>query len=126
MSPLVAIAGLARRESRMHIRTIQKDHRAWSERLWGEPLSRPSHQPILGLTEEVGELAKAHLKSEEGLRSVSKVEYREAKIDAVGDIFLFLCDYCSCENIDLEVAVGRVWEKVSKRTPETEAKRGLK
>ena len=90
---------------------LQNEVGAWSRRNF--PNNQPYH-PLLGLQEEVGELAHAHLKAEQGIRGTDK-EHHRAKIDAVGDILIYLCDYCERNCIALDTAVGMTWDKVSRR-----------
>jgi NTP pyrophosphatase (non-canonical NTP hydrolase) len=69
------------------------------------------YQPLLGVSEEVGELAHAHLKHEQGIRDVKQ----EDKDDAVGDIIIYLADYCNKNGIDMQRTVIKTWNEVSKR-----------
>lgn len=74
----------------------------------------PSWQPLLGLQEELGELSHAFLKRAQGIRG-AKAEH-DAKIkDAVGDIVIFLLDFCGKEGISIEQAIKDAWAEVSKR-----------
>jgi len=93
------------------LRRLQKESREWTDKNFGE---HPAWHPLLGLVEEVGELSHAHLKSEQGIRG-NKDEHRLAKIDAVGDIVIYLADYCNQIGIDFEASVDETWRKVSKR-----------
>lgn len=83
----------------------------WSEKNFGD---QPSSNPLLGVVEEVGELSHAHLKGLQGIRHTPD-EIKAMKVDAVGDIMVYLADYCHREGIDLEQAVIDTWQKVSKR-----------
>lgn len=83
---------------------------AWSAKNFG---NQPSYRPLLGVAEEVGELCHAHLKAEQGIRV--NEDHFAAKCDAVGDIIIYLCDYCAHEGISLEVALATAWEEVSAR-----------
>ncbi len=69
--------------------------------------------PVLGLSEEVGELCHSYLKREQGIR-VEEV-HRDKIVDAVGDIVIFLCNFCNWEGIDLEKTVQKVWSEVKQR-----------
>ena len=90
---------------------IQREQKEWSERNFGP---HPAWHPLLGLVEEVGELSHAYLKREQGIRG-TKEEHDEAIRDAVADAIIFLCDFCTCEGIDLECQVSATWEQVKKR-----------
>ena len=101
------------------IHQMQEEIGAWSRRNFG---NQPSYRPLLGAVEELGELAHAHLKSEQGIRGET-VNHIEEKVDALGDIMIYLMDYAEREAINLDAAVRITWEKVRKRdwikNPET-------
>ena len=90
----------------------------WVEKNFGTISGVPEnrYRNLLGICEEVGELAHAHLKEEQGIRGyTSSMAYRE-KSDALGDIFIYMCAYAHFNGIDLEQAISDTWEKVvSKR-----------
>jgi NTP pyrophosphatase (non-canonical NTP hydrolase) len=69
---------------------------------------------LMGVVEEIGELAHAHLKEREGIRGTSEQHHAE-KIDAIGDTVIFLAHYCALSGIDFEQAVNDTWAKVCKR-----------
>lgn len=71
----------------------------------------PSWHPLLGVGEEVGELNHAHLKGVQGIRESSLAR----KADAVGDIVIYLADYCTREGIDFQAAVESTWNQVRAR-----------
>ena len=99
----------------MRLATLQTEHLEWVTKNF--PHQMP-HQPLLGLAEEVGELAHAHLKSEQGIRGydgLTSDEYRDEAIDAIGDIVIYLASYCNSVGIDLADAVDLTCDKVSKR-----------
>src|SRR5947209_12487609 len=54
-----------------------------------------------GIFEEAGEIAHARLKRAQGIRGTA-AEHDAAEKDALADLFIFLCDYCSRSEIDLE------------------------
>lgn len=89
---------------------LQLRQRAWSRRNFP---NQKNYQCILGLVEEVGELAHAHLKLEQGIRLEENLE--DKRKDAVGDIVIFLAGYCNGVNISLSECVSKAWEEVSKR-----------
>lgn len=89
----------------------QGDVREWSTRNFGNV---PSWQPLLGIGEELGELNHAHLKAVQGIRGTAE-EHRAAQVDAVGDILIYLLDYCSRENIDALQCLRQAWNEVSQR-----------
>ena len=92
------------------IRTAQREQVEWVKHNFGE---RPSWQPLLGAVEELGELAHAHLKQEQGIRLHEDHE-ANAK-DAVADVTIYLLDYCSSRGWDFVDLVVSTWAAVRKR-----------
>src|SRR5215510_13386187 len=95
----------------MNLDTLQSDVKEWSSRNF--PNNQPYH-PLLGALEELGELAHAHLKEEQGIRG-SALSHHMAKVDAVGDVIIYLTDYCWRNGINISDAVTLTWHEVSKR-----------
>jgi NTP pyrophosphatase (non-canonical NTP hydrolase) len=97
----------------VNLSDLQEEHKDWLEHNF--PGQR-QHEPLLGLMEEVGELAHAHLKHEQGIRGLADQDlaYTKKK-DAVGDIVIYLASYCTANHIDLEQAVGLAWHEVKNR-----------
>lgn len=89
---------------------LQEAIRPWA--LHNFPTTSPT-MILLGVMEELGELTHAHLKKEQGIR---KSEDHEAlKKDSVGDIIIFLADYCNRSGYDLDSIINLTWAHVSKR-----------
>jgi NTP pyrophosphatase (non-canonical NTP hydrolase) len=84
---------------------------------------QPPHRQLLGLVEEVGELAHARLKYEQGIRGTES-ELRAEEVDAVGDIMIYLLDYCHNRGIDAEATLVDTWAAVSRRDWKHNAKTG--
>lgn len=95
----------------MSLSVIQKEQDEWSRRNF--PGKKP-YQPILGATEEVGELAHAYLKMEQGIRG-TRQEHEAAMKDAVGDCCIFLMDLCNQMGWDFETILRDTWAHVKKR-----------
>lgn len=94
----------------------------WSFNNFG---SQESWKPLLGAVEEVGELAHAHLKKAQGIRTTE--DHRAKQEDAVADILIYLADYCSIEKIDMGGVLDKTWREVSKRNWKKDpAKGGMK
>jgi NTP pyrophosphatase (non-canonical NTP hydrolase) len=93
------------------LKKIQTEQAEWSRRNFD---NRKPHQPILGASEEVGELAHAYLKMEQGIRG-TKEEHVAAMKDAVGDCVIFLMDLCNQMGWNFEEIVGGTWDQVKKR-----------
>jgi hypothetical protein len=90
---------------------IEKEAGDWAERNF------PNNDPmdcLLGLGEEVGELYHAHLKGRQGVRYPQE-EIPIMKKDAVGDIVLYLFDYCRREGFTVWECLQIAWETVRKR-----------
>lgn len=100
----------------MNLKQLQDEVGEWSYDNFGD---QSSYRCLLGVVEEVGELCHAHLKLEQKIR-VASMEDQE---DAVADILIFLADYCSRSDIDLDAVVTRTWAEVRlrdwKKYPET-------
>lgn len=87
----------------------QREVHAWKKRNF--PNSDDTDQ-LLGVVEEVGELCHAVLKLRQGIRGDNHIA--EAK-DAVGDIMIFLMNFCSENDWDLEEIIVDVWAEVEER-----------
>ena len=79
---------------------------------------------MLGVVEEVGELAHIYLKNAQSIRGmIDPEECRYLTMDAIGDIIIYLMDFCNRENIDIQEALETTWKSVSnrdwKKRPET-------
>lgn len=118
----------------MTIRELQEENAAWARYNFPDSCALP-HRPLLGIVEEVGELAEvpgyendphitylaqaigklAHsrLKREQNIR-VGEQHVKAAQ-DAVADIAIFLVHYCETEGWDAQSIVEEVWAKVAKR-----------
>ena len=73
-----------------------------------------SYQSLLGVTEEVGELAHAHLKGEQCIRGTA-AEHEAAARDAVGDVTIYLIQYCIRRGWSFAECVEQVWAEVQQR-----------
>ena len=95
----------------MNLDDLQDEVAEWSRRNF--PNNTPI-EPLLGLMEELGELAHAHLKGQQGIRhTADEIEYK--KRDALGDLIIQACDYASRGGFHLSDAVLEAWEQVRKR-----------
>lgn len=104
--------------SDLTLRQLQEEQRPWVAHNFP---GRHAHYPLLGAMEELGELAHAHLKAEQGIRQHEN--HDEAKRDAVADVVIFLSDYCTANGIDFQDSLNETWAKVRRRdwqaNPET-------
>jgi len=81
-------------------------------------------QQLIGMTEELGELAHAHLKFEQGIRGNS-VELLEQGKDAIADLFIFAMNYCTLKGWKIEELLESTFNKIIKRDWRTYPKDGL-
>jgi len=70
--------------------------------------------PLLGIGEEVGELMHHYLKRKQNIRG-SFEEHTEQIKDSIGDITVYIADFCWRNGFDYQECVDTVWNKVSKR-----------
>jgi NTP pyrophosphatase (non-canonical NTP hydrolase) len=90
---------------------LQEDVGAWSRRNFPRSTEIES---LLGIGEEYGELLHAVLKARQGIRGSSE-EHLASEKDAVGDLTIYLLDYCSRRGFDLQEILEQTWAKVSRR-----------
>lgn len=102
------------------LRKLQDEQRPWVKHNFGD---RPSWMPLLGIMEELGELAHAHLKQAQGIRTSE--DHEAMAKDAVADIVIFLADYCSSRGFDLEALVTETWAQVRQRDWKADPKAAL-
>lgn len=95
----------------MDLKQLQKEQALWAHKNFSS--LTPSWQPLMGIVEEVGELAHAHLKESQKIRT-NENHIENAK-DAIGDIIIFIADYCNRRNFDLTEIVEQTWSQVKKR-----------
>ena len=86
----------------------------WSKENFGQHHST-GYRNLLGVSEEVGELCHAHLKGEQGIRYTPE-EILALKKDAVGDIVIFLCNYCDSQGFTLHNCVVAAWNEIKDRS----------
>ena len=94
----------------IQLRHLQREAKDWQTKNFKK---QKPYQPLLGIVEEVGELAHAHLKQEQGIRKGE--DFLGQKVDAIGDVIVFLAHYCNLSGIDLENAVYYTWQEVKQR-----------
>jgi len=76
--------------------------------------NRESYYPLLGMIEELGELAHAHLKMLQNIRG-TKQKHQTEKGDAIGDIVIYMSDYCTANDINFQDIVEAAWDEVKQR-----------
>lgn len=97
----------------LSLKQFQKELAEW---LMQQPFGpgQPPHEPLLGIVEEVGELAHAHLKEAQGIRGTSKELQAKGK-DAIGDILVYAAGYCITRGWSLQECLELAWGVVKKR-----------
>lgn len=96
---------------RKELIVFQSQVGAWADRNFG---LTPAYRPLLGAVEELGELAHAQLKKEQGVRK-GESRFKIDASDAVGDILVYLAHYCQLTGLSLQDAVDKTWAKVRQR-----------
>jgi NTP pyrophosphatase (non-canonical NTP hydrolase) len=91
------------------MRKIQREQGPWVKHNFG---NRPAWMPLVGMMEELGELAHAFLKKSQKIR---KQDYDAKMKDAIGDIVIFMSDFANSQNFDIEEIVQATWDEVSQR-----------
>lgn len=99
------------------VRTLQDQVYEWSLHNFGD---QPAHRPLLGVGEELGELASAvgalnhaFLKQEQQIRMDE--DHQQQMEDAVGDIVIYLADFCSRSQLNMDKCIRDAWRTVQKR-----------
>lgn len=116
---------------------IQKKIKKWAEQFGNNPTHDPRRKtccpkcghaivpefgsffPLLGIIEEVGELAGVVLKRNQGRGYSDYEEYRAAVVDALADMDIFKSDFANREGLDLDEGLVKTWEKVQNRRQKT-------
>lgn len=112
-SPLYELDESTGVASLITISYLQKSLMGWLDHNF--PKAGSSMQ-FLGVVEEVGELAHHILKGEQGIRGESDREANLERIrDDVGDIFIFLANFCNRQGISMEKCVLGAYSEVMKR-----------
>lgn len=102
-----------RRQSEDTLDRIQVECALWQAKNFPASREKPVH-PLLGMVEELGELAHAFLKCEQGIRG-TPAEHTAAKKDAVGDMLIFLMDFCTQNGWKVSDVLNETWEGVKTR-----------
>lgn len=100
------------------IAELQAEHLEWQK--YNFP-NQTTEQAFLGMIEEMGELAHAQLKFQQGIRGYftdgepDMILYRNDLEDGIADLFIFALGWCNGMGIDLESAIEHTWDKVKAR-----------
>ncbi len=90
---------------------FQEIQQEWADENFGE---QPADYALFGLTEELGELSRAHLKGLQGIRGGEEKWEAEARKE-IGDIATFLAQYASARGWSLGSCVEESWKITSDR-----------
>lgn len=99
----------------------QQEIGEWSFQQFSKPKGRnlahhqmiDTNDPLLGMMEELGELTHAVLKQKQQIRTAE--DHEEKEKDAIGDLMIYLLDYCSRRGFSASEILKNTWETVSKR-----------
>ena len=94
----------------MEIGKLQEEVMEWARRNFPQA---ERWEPLVGLQEEIGELSHAFLKKHQNIRL--EEDHDANMVDAVGDIVVYLANFCGRNGIDLNRAVEQVWSEVRQR-----------
>lgn len=108
-------------DNNFSLNTIQEEQKIWAEKNFP---NNPSYAPLLGVVEEVGELSHAYLKRLQNIRGTEDEHIAKMK-DAIGDITIFLINFCNMENFNYQNIIKETWEEVQKRDWTNNKKTGV-
>lgn len=93
---------------------LQNYHSVWLEDTFPD---NTAEDQFYGMVEELGELSRARLKTNQHVEGYSAEECRRQETDAIGDLIMYLCGYCSkrelvlsdCVKMALTEIITRDW-----------------
>lgn len=109
---------------------IQQEHSAWRDHNFPNPaIVGVNHgtdiDGLLGMLEELGELAHATLKWEQGVRVLTMEEWREKAADAMGDVFVYMVSFANSNGFDLDEILANTWQQVRSRDWQADPPKGV-
>jgi NTP pyrophosphatase (non-canonical NTP hydrolase) len=103
----------------VNIPLMQEEHRVWRDHNFPDTAVSTRYgldvDGLLGMVEEVGELAHAVLKNAQGIRGVDDEKLRRDAADALGDVFVYMVSFASCNGFDLDKIIASTWQQVRSR-----------
>jgi NTP pyrophosphatase (non-canonical NTP hydrolase) len=93
------------------VKILQKQINDWHNKNFSD--SNPMRNQ-LNLTEEVGELSRAIIKMEQGIRG-TRADWLKEAYKELGDVFISLTNVAGALGIDLQEAITERWETISQR-----------
>lgn len=100
---------------------LQSEMKAWQKKNFPKSGALDC---FLGVVEEVGELAHALLKGRQNIRHPS-TEIKYKMRDAVGDIVIYLMNFCALMGWDFAEIVEETWAVVKQRNWQKYPKNGM-
>lgn len=99
----------------MDLSKLQAEHVLWHDQNFFYPAQAgAAENSLIGVMEELGELAHANLKRRQGIRG-TEADHIEAEKDAIGDVIIYLSGYCSSRGFSLAECVEHAWNEVKNR-----------
>jgi len=89
---------------------IQREHKPWCDYNFG---GIQAWEPILGMTEELGELSHAFLKTHQGVRI--NEDHKADLVDSLADLIIFACSFANKLDINLSQVLLDTWNQVKQR-----------
>lgn len=99
---------------------MQNEVEAWSKKNFP---NNSAMEPLLGIVEEVGELSHAVLKQRQNIRG-TPTEHELAAQDAIGDLLIYVLDYCGRRGWSTSNILAWTWKKVQQRDWKKDATKG--
>jgi len=93
------------------LRTVQGEHRYWLQHNFP---NQTREQIMLGMTEELGEIAHHLLKRAQGIRGEG-VDHDAEIRDGCADLVIFMMGLADLEGFGLMDAINEAWDKVKHR-----------
>jgi NTP pyrophosphatase (non-canonical NTP hydrolase) len=106
---------------RFNFANLQAEQYTWSQHNFP---NQKQYQPVLGVVEEVGELAHHILKMEQGIRG-EKTEHIKQMQDAIGDITIYLANVCNAYGFDYQKIMVDTWNIVKQRDWQKDKLKGI-
>jgi NTP pyrophosphatase (non-canonical NTP hydrolase) len=92
--------------------TLQRLQKDWSD--YNFPGQTPS-QSLLGMTEELGEIAHSVLKYQQGIRGANAVSLKADIKDGIGDFCMFAMQLCNHYGISFAECLETAWHEIKTR-----------
>jgi len=107
--------------NKQDFRSLMEEVHDWSTDNFSE---QPHEYPLIGVCEEFGEFCTSALKILQGIDDSEKYDGelgKEAEIDAVGDVLVYLADYCARKGIEPRIGNRRAKQKATEPESDVDA-----